>query len=1000
MQTEGLESEEEEEQDSMTVEPSIAPTSTRKSTSDKSTSDFRTEGQMLATEVEAELGSKNEESQLLGDEEDLRDSIEVHEPMHHEQMLNARSSARSAPQRQSIATSGRSSGLRDQQPRAPSLQPVLNLGMGQSPPRLNRIAFSPLPSRILANNPKQGLRRDRDQLVEQETKQKEDMGNDDDSNADFDHDGYAESESDDEMVADGMDTARVDDDIIMSGARTMGDDTMMKSMDMTIVSPGSLYSRLDMQSSFMQATPAATMAKGKQIIEKQPTTRSVVQSGEAEVANQSASHVQWSSPLVIPSEKHTPNAQAQPTRSSSISRQRSIESSPSKRSSLRTSATRSPAQQLPTPDSDEVDKENKAVPAEARDEDDEEEVGLPSAPASRLSRSQSAESLHSSGQPNAGAEVEEIEIYEDETASAGPSPSKPSSVKLISVSEDEDEGYQAPETAQADNNIRLEDDQADLLEDKQLVKNVDVQNNALLEDSSEITMKDTRSLPVNFVAEAEETMDLWQQAGEYSMDSSDVSRVSNKSTFPSSRPGRKWQRPRIQPVKVLPTENQLKSKAAMRETSNPVRPPISGRPATQNITFSNDEIARMFENASRLNHAQAQVEQEEESSEEDISNQNLSSALRHKISDMMDDVDFSLAANKQAPRASIETPTRSHDQGVKISVSLAPHLSALPLTRQPHSPRRSSPLRHRADDDDSGDSRVDQASLLSDVRQIQGEARDVQRTFSARPRRPQQSLLKLTQERRARATIVSPVDRSFFDSTIIGSSAVGSSALDTTEESIDENSSFSVQEQSKPTIFSSARSLLPAFGDESSTAYRSANVFQAKPQVHRLLTTFRLLPSNHPWTDNHFQSLLSLFRHWQKHEHMYASSNPANAGILTARWTKYVDMEIVNWGYDLTLNGSLVMIAALFSRLLELENESHYQQVYGETMRKGVVADKTSKQGPINDWHIVLRLSTVILGDVIRKDEARGIVIDRTPALKWRFKGQLFWRRGWFAGIL
>jgi hypothetical protein len=125
-----------------------------------------------------------------------------------------------------------------------------------------------------------------------------------------------------------------------------------------------------------------------------------------------------------------------------------------------------------------------------------------------------------------------------------------------------------------------------------------------------------------------------------------------------------------------------------------------------------------------------------------------------------------------------------------------------------------------------------------------------------------------------------------------------------------------------------------------------------------------------------------------------------NAGILTPEWAQYVDMEFFNWGYDLKLNGSLVMIAALFSRLLQLEDDLQYQIRYGEPMRMGVVANRTFDSGPITNWHIILRLCTVILGDVIRGEEARGVVIDRTPALKWRFKGQLLWRRGWFAGIL
>jgi hypothetical protein len=133
---------------------------------------------------------------------------------------------------------------------------------------------------------------------------------------------------------------------------------------------------------------------------------------------------------------------------------------------------------------------------------------------------------------------------------------------------------------------------------------------------------------------------------------------------------------------------------------------------------------------------------------------------------------------------------------------------------------------------------------------------------------------------------------------------------------------------------------------------------------------------------------------------MYSASLPQNRHLLTSSWREYVDIEFANWGYDLKITESLILVVALFSQLLVLDDAADYERLYGRLMQLGFVGKRTMGAGPITNWHIVLRLFTTIVGDVVRSEEDQGRTIDRTPDLKWRYKGQWLWRRGWYGGIL
>lgn len=93
------------------------------------------------------------------------------------------------------------------------------------------------------------------------------------------------------------------------------------------------------------------------------------------------------------------------------------------------------------------------------------------------------------------------------------------------------------------------------------------------------------------------------------------------------------------------------------------------------------------------------------------------------------------------------------------------------------------------------------------------------------------------------------------------------------------------------------------------------------------------------------------------------------------------------------------MLAAIFYQLLVLEDAAEYKEMYGHDMEMGFVAQRTVNAGPITEWHVALRLFTLAVGDVVRNEEKSGRGIDRSPALKWRFKGQWIWKRGWYWGL-
>jgi hypothetical protein len=162
----------------------------------------------------------------------------------------------------------------------------------------------------------------------------------------------------------------------------------------------------------------------------------------------------------------------------------------------------------------------------------------------------------------------------------------------------------------------------------------------------------------------------------------------------------------------------------------------------------------------------------------------------------------------------------------------------------------------------------------------------------------------------------------------------------------------------------------------------------------------------HPWTNNHFRALLSLYKHWLTHENSYSPELPANAILLVRnpQWMTYVDLELSNWGYEFRFTPSLIVLAAIFRELCVLEGgPEEYRRMYpsdNEGLELGTVGLRTIEEGVITEWHVILRLFTTIVGDLVREDESKGSEVERKPGLRWRWRGGWVWRRGWMGGLL
>ena len=85
------------------------------------------------------------------------------------------------------------------------------------------------------------------------------------------------------------------------------------------------------------------------------------------------------------------------------------------------------------------------------------------------------------------------------------------------------------------------------------------------------------------------------------------------------------------------------------------------------------------------------------------------------------------------------------------------------------------------------------------------------------------------------------------------------------------------------------------------------------------------------------------------------------------------------------------VVAVLFSQLLALESIAEYKGLHGKDIQMGHCNPGTAGDD-IGVDKIMLRLFSIVHGDMVRADEKKGKLIDRTPGNGWiRFKGSKEW---------
>ena len=382
-----------------------------------------------------------------------------------------------------------------------------------------------------------------------------------------------------------------------------------------------------------------------------------------------------------------------------------------------------------------------------------------------------------------------------------------------------------------------------------------------------------------------------------------------------------------------------------------------------------DEIAALFKAASKsVMQPRTGLEVDDSMSEmqgnlsSPISNEDTSQYLRRKVSSMLGGVGFSFDS---------ETPVQSPVRNEKItavplkspgpSASASNSLLSPPVDRRlstlAYSPKRSSPLKRPLNVDDSSSSSSSNGgdfSLASDARQLRNEmqvskrrAFDSADSTSSRvlkpvAKRPKKSLLKVTQERRARALFGHSNSR-----TISLDSSQNDITASSTNDLFEDASSLQPPSEAS-SLISQIWSFIPTFTftvpTESIRPKSEASDLEIWPPSepsHPLLKDMLLLPRVHPWTQNHYTSLRRLFNRWATQTTHFDPLLPHNAALLTSHWTKYNNVEISNWGYDCQITESLVVLAAVFAKLLILHDTVEFEELYSDKMVMGDAARST-----------------------------------------------------------
>jgi hypothetical protein len=178
------------------------------------------------------------------------------------------------------------------------------------------------------------------------------------------------------------------------------------------------------------------------------------------------------------------------------------------------------------------------------------------------------------------------------------------------------------------------------------------------------------------------------------------------------------------------------------------------------------------------------------------------------------------------------------------------------------------------------------------------------------------------------------------------------------------------------------------FGRLSSTLWTALGSPPTPPN-HPILAKYDRLPKLEPWTKTHYKTLDSLYQRHKKTPTLFLpspsarTSNTNNAILghfLRTQDRPFVGARYASWGYEVTMDESLVVLAAVYMQLLVLKDMWEYEEKSGKKIQMGDCGPGDAGI-EIGAEEVMKRFATVVMGEALRKDEKRGVVIDRSGGL-------------------
>jgi len=109
-------------------------------------------------------------------------------------------------------------------------------------------------------------------------------------------------------------------------------------------------------------------------------------------------------------------------------------------------------------------------------------------------------------------------------------------------------------------------------------------------------------------------------------------------------------------------------------------------------------------------------------------------------------------------------------------------------------------------------------------------------------------------------------------------------------------------------------------------------------------------------------------------------------------------MGFQNLGYDVTITRPLLVLCALFAQLLRLDSIADFERVEGSLIDNPGwplwFAAKDKGVTEMVEFTVVVRLFTIIVGEWMREDEAKGIKVPFSGNMMWRLSGEDEWDAG------